>query len=72
MFIIGIGGVWTMAAYALETGVKAEVTAVLPSNYDAVETYVMNIDSAEHGNGIKGWRLTTSKNGICYLYRCLQ
>ncbi len=45
-----------MAAYALETGGKAEVTAVLRSNYDMVSKSGFSIDSIEHGQGIKGFR----------------
>ncbi|RYC59103.1 hypothetical protein CHU98_g7095 [Xylaria longipes] len=64
VLIIGTGGVGTMAAYALETGGKAEVTAVMRSNYAAVEKNGIDIDSIEHGHGIKGWRPTavTTKN----------
>lgn len=59
MLIIGMGGVGTMAAYALETGGKAEVTAVLRSNYNAVENNGFDIHSLEYGE-IKGWKPTTS------------
>ena len=45
-----------MAAYALETGDRAEVTAICRSNYDVVKERGFNIDSLEHGHGIKGWR----------------
>ncbi|KAI0017082.1 putative 2-dehydropantoate 2-reductase [Xylariomycetidae sp. FL0641] len=58
VLIVGTGGVGTMAAYALETGGKAEVTAVMRSNYDAVEKNGIAIDSIEHGHDIKGWRPT--------------
>ncbi|KAK8087620.1 hypothetical protein PG997_002581 [Apiospora hydei] len=37
-------------------GGKAEVTAVLRSNYDAVAEKGFKIDSIEHGHDIKGWR----------------
>lgn len=60
VLIIGTGGVGTMAAYALETGGKAEVTAVMRSNYDAVKQNGIDIDSIEHGHDIKGWRPTAS------------
>lgn len=50
-----------MAAYALEIGGKAQVTAVLRSNYDAVEERGFDIDSIEHGHDIKGWRPTSSR-----------
>ncbi len=61
VLIVGMGGVGTMAAYALEKGGLAEVTAVLRSNYDAVEKNGFDIDSIEHGHDIRGWRPTTSK-----------
>ncbi|KAK7941567.1 uncharacterized protein PG986_013954 [Apiospora aurea] len=56
VLIVGVGGVGAMAAYALEIGGKAEVTAVLRSNYDAVAEKGFKIDSIEHGHDIKGWR----------------
>lgn len=50
-----------MAAYALEIGGRAEVTAVLRSNFEAVQKKGFDIDSLEHGHDIKGWRPTHSK-----------
>ena len=47
-----------MAAYALEAGGKAAVTAVLRSNYAAVSQHGFEIDSIQHGSGIKGFRPT--------------
>ncbi|KAK7425310.1 hypothetical protein QQZ08_008207 [Neonectria magnoliae] len=64
VLIIGTGGVGTMAAYALETGGKAEVTAVMRSNYDAVKQNGIDIDSIEHGHDIKGWRPTAISRTI--------
>jgi len=61
ILIVGVGGVGTMAAYALEIGGQAEVTAVLRSNYDAVVEKGFKIDSIEHGHDIKGWRPSHSK-----------
>lgn len=61
VLIVGTGGVGTMAAYALETGGKAQVTAVMRSNYEAVEKHGISIDSIEHGRDIKGWKPTESK-----------
>jgi 2-dehydropantoate 2-reductase len=58
ILLIGSGGVGTMAAYALEIGGHAEVTAILRSNYDAVQKSGFSIDSVEHGNGITGFRPT--------------
>lgn len=60
VLIVGMGGVGTMAAYALETGGGAEVTAVLRSNYAEVEKNGFDIDSIEYGHDIKGWRPTKS------------
>lgn len=51
-----------MAAYALETGGKAAVTAVMRSNYDAVKAKGISIDSLEYGNDIKGWRPSESRS----------
>lgn len=61
VLIVGVGGVGAMAAYALEIGGKAEVTAVLRSNYDAVADKGFKIDSIEHGHDIKGWRPSYSR-----------
>jgi ketopantoate reductase len=61
ILIIGMGGVGTMAAYALETGGGASVTAVLRSNYAAVEKHGFDIDSIDYGHDIKGFRPTTSE-----------
>ncbi|KAF7185179.1 hypothetical protein HII31_13454 [Pseudocercospora fuligena] len=55
VLIIGTGGVGTMAAYALEIGGKAQVTAVMRSNYDVVSKNGINIDSLEHGQ-VKAWK----------------
>ncbi|CRL19613.1 Ketopantoate reductase ApbA/PanE [Penicillium camemberti] len=53
VLIVGTGGVGTMSAYALEQGGKAEVTAVMRSNYEAVKANGVNIDSVQCGNGIR-------------------
>jgi ketopantoate reductase len=60
VLLIGSGGVGTMAAYALESGGKAAVTAVLRSNFDTVDKNGFEIDSIEHGSDIKGFRPTAS------------
>ncbi|KAF5639080.1 Ketopantoate reductase [Fusarium sp. NRRL 52700] len=57
VLVIGTGGIGTMAAYALEKGGKAEVTAVMRSNYNAAVKSGIDIDSVEYGQ-IKGWRPT--------------
>uniref|UniRef100_A0A8H7K7Y5 Ketopantoate reductase N-terminal domain-containing protein n=1 Tax=Bionectria ochroleuca TaxID=29856 RepID=A0A8H7K7Y5_BIOOC len=61
---VGMGGVGTMAAYALEIGGRAEVTAVLRSNFEAVQKKGFDIDSLEHGHDIKGWRPTHIRRTI--------
>lgn len=53
-----------MAAYALETGGHAEVTAVLRSNYQTVLERGFSIDSIEHGQGIIGFRPTQILNKV--------
>ncbi|KAK9418516.1 putative 2-dehydropantoate 2-reductase [Seiridium unicorne] len=53
-----------MAAYALEIGGKAEVTIVLRSNYPVVRKNGFDIDSIEHGRGIKSWRPTSIRNSV--------
>lgn len=62
VLIVGTGGVGTMAAYALEIGGKAHVTAVMRSNFDAVQQNGISIDSIEHGKGIKNWRPSESEH----------
>lgn len=62
VLIVGTGGVGTMAAYSLEIGGKAHVTAVMRSNFDAVQQNGINIDSIEYGKGIKNWRPSESEN----------
>lgn len=74
VLIVGSGGVGTMAAYALEKGGKASVTAVLRSNYEVVKDQGFNINSLEHGE-IKNWRPSSSKyylSWIEYLYNPIQ
>jgi len=64
ILLVGSGGVGTMAAYALETGGMAEVTAVLRSNYDIVQERGFSIDSIEHGKGITGFRPAHIRNTV--------
>ena len=61
VLIVGTGGVGTLAAYALEIGGKAHVTAVMRSNFDAVQRQGIILDSIEHGKGIKNWKPSESK-----------
>lgn len=62
ILVVGMGGVGTMAAYALEIGGRAEVTAVLRSNFNIVKEKGFEIDSIEHGHDIKAWRPTHSES----------
>jgi 2-dehydropantoate 2-reductase len=64
VLIIGGGGVGTMAAYALETGGKAEVTMVLRSNFATVQQNGFTIDSIQHGHDIKGWKPSHLLNAV--------
>jgi 2-dehydropantoate 2-reductase len=64
VLIIGGGGVGTMAAYALETGGKAEVTVVLRSNFATVQQNGFTIDSIQHGHDIKGWKPSHLLNAV--------
>jgi ketopantoate reductase len=59
VLVVGTGGIGAMCSYALEQGGKAEVTAVLRSNYDAVLKDGFEIDSVQYGQ-IFGWRPTHS------------
>ncbi|KAJ5312203.1 hypothetical protein N7508_003033 [Penicillium antarcticum] len=59
VLIVGTGGVGTMSAYALMQGGKADVTAVMRSNYDTAVKNGISIDSIQYGHDIKGFRPTT-------------
>lgn len=61
ILLVGSGGVGTMAAYSLEAGGRASVTAVLRSNYEAVSKDGFNINSVDHGDH-KGWKPTARKS----------
>ncbi|KAL1852628.1 hypothetical protein Plec18167_007722 [Paecilomyces lecythidis] len=61
--LVGCGGVGTMAAYNIELGGKATVTAVLRSNFTAVERDGFSIDSIDHGK-VEGWRPTEIRTTI--------
>lgn len=60
VLLVGSGAIGTMAAYALEKGGKASVTAVLRSSFEIVKNHGFSIDSVEHGK-ITAWRPTKSK-----------
>lgn len=57
---MGSGGVGTMVAYALEKGGQASVTAVLRSNYEAVQKNGFTISSIQHGE-VEDWRPSSSE-----------
>ncbi|KAL4998942.1 ketopantoate reductase PanE/ApbA C terminal-domain-containing protein [Aspergillus recurvatus] len=63
VLVVGIGGIGAMCSYALDQGGKAEVTAVLRSNYDAVEQDGFEIDSIQYGR-ISGWRPASIRKAI--------
>lgn len=60
VLIVGCGGIGTMAALNLETGGRARVSAVLRSNYAAVEKSGFTIQSVDHGE-VQGFRPSESK-----------
>jgi ketopantoate reductase len=60
ILLLGCGSVGTMAAVTLEKSGKAEVTAVLRSNYSIVKERGFDIDSIDHGI-LPGWRPTRSQ-----------
>ncbi|PIA99476.1 hypotheticalsprotein [Cercospora beticola] len=64
VLLVGTGGVGAMAAYALEKGGQAEVTAICRSNYEAVKTNGFTIDSMEHGHNIAGFRPSILRNTV--------
>lgn len=53
-----------MVSYAFETGGRAQVSAVLRSNYEIVRRQGFSIDSIDHGRDISGWRPTTVLNVV--------
>jgi ketopantoate reductase len=66
VLLVGSGGVGTMAAYALEQGGKASVTAVLRSNYKAVNEKGFQINSIQHGQ-VKDWKPSTSESSLHFV-----
>lgn len=60
VLLVGSGGIGTMVAYALEKGGKAEVAAVLRSNFEIVLENGFTIHSVDHGE-VKDWRPTSSQ-----------
>ncbi|KAF1979539.1 2-dehydropantoate 2-reductase [Bimuria novae-zelandiae CBS 107.79] len=63
VLIIGGGAVGAIAALNLEVGGLAEVTLVLRSNYDAVNTHGFDIKSCDHGQ-VQGWKASRVRNTI--------
>jgi ketopantoate reductase len=57
VLVLGGGAVGAIAALNLEVGGLADVTAVLRSNFKAVETDGYIIESVDHGK-LSGWRPT--------------
>ncbi len=70
VLLVGSGGVGTMGAYSLEAGGLAKVTAVLRSNYAAVNAEGFNITSVDHGDH-KGWKPTKSRSASACVSRNL-
>lgn len=60
VLVVGTGGIGTMAAYALEVGGAAEVTAVMRSNYESAVKNGIDLDSVQWGQ-VKAWRPTNSE-----------
>lgn len=57
VLVVGCDDIGAVVAHNLERGQKAEVTAVLRSNYDTVIQKGFTIQSNEHGL-VQGWRPT--------------
>jgi len=57
VLVLGGGAVGAIAAVNLEVGGRAEVTAVLRSNFKAVDENGYIIESVDHGK-LSGWRPT--------------
>jgi ketopantoate reductase len=57
VLLVGCGGIGAIAALNLETGGKAEVTAILRSNYETVKKNGFNFRSIDHGV-VNGFRPT--------------
>ena len=60
VLVLGGGAVGAIAALNLEVGRLAEVTAVLRSNFKAVDEHGYIIESVDHGK-LTGWRPTKGK-----------
>ncbi|KAL7757119.1 hypothetical protein ACKLNR_014112 [Fusarium oxysporum f. sp. zingiberi] len=60
ILLVGGGGLGVIAALSLEASCRAQVTAVLRSNYKIVKENGYNVKSCDHGD-IEGWSPTKSK-----------
>lgn len=67
ILLVGTGAIGTMAAYALEKGGKASVTAVLRSSFSVVDKQGFTIKSIEHGD-VTGWKPTSSRSSLTELF----
>lgn len=68
ILLVGCGGVGTICAYNLEVDSQANVTAVLRSNYDAVDKNGFSISSIEHGE-VASWTPSKSETSPLSLSR---
>ena len=66
VLLIGCGGIGTVAALNLQTGLQADVSVVLRSNYTAVQAAGFRIDSCDHGV-LENWKPAT---GIFRYHAC--
>lgn len=61
--LVGCGGIGTITSLNLEASGRCHVTAVLRSNYDAVNERGFSIDSVDHGK-VEGYKPSASKPEI--------
>ncbi|KAH3661314.1 hypothetical protein OGAPHI_006721 [Ogataea philodendri] len=57
VLLVGMGGVGTIVAYGIQYTGKADVTAVVRSDYDTLTTQGFDLESVDYGN-VKGFRPT--------------
>lgn len=63
ILLLGGGAVGTIAALNIESGKLGAVTAVLRSNFQAVQDHGYRIESVDHGK-LTGWRPTKVVNAV--------